>query len=104
MMTILTQDETKHSKWCCAFGQVGSCARAHKEVLKACWVCDACPLKGLKCEGREEVSKKDHEKDKMSEEEEEQFAANMRAPCEKPPQHGFMWIHKEGKWKQLACN
>jgi len=69
-------------------------------------------LKGLKCQGREEVAEKNHEKDKMSEEEEEQFAAkeeeqfaaNMRVPCEKPPQHGFMWIHKEGKWKQLACN
>jgi len=91
-----------------AFSKVGSCARAHKEVLKACWVCDACPLKGLKCQGREEVAEKNHEKDKMSEEEEEQFAAkeeeqfaaNMRVPCEKPPQHGFMWIHKEGKWKQ----
>ena len=78
--------------------QVGSCAKAHKEVLDLCWVCNACPLNGLQChkEGEE----------KVEEAIQDDHAKGPRLPCERPLEDGFMWKFESSgrEWKQPAQN
>lgn len=77
-----------------AFSKVGSCAKAHKEVLDLCWVCNACPLNGLQChkEGEE----------KVEEAIQDDHAKGPRLPCERPLEDGFMWKFESSgrEWKQ----
>lgn len=84
--------------------QVGSCAKAHKEVLDLCWVCDSCPLKGLPCKSHEEKNDEEEKDAEATEIEDYDMDYLAKLPCERLPEDGFMWTFNssKGEWKQLA--